>query len=221
LIKPSLAPAVIFIALISEWAFIWRMAVVWAVAAGLSLLLLGWGAHVSFVKQMLESLGWEYSWYYNSSIYVALDVLRARALTWVLKTIVILTLAWFAWQTRGSTWTVRARRHFCFLLMMVFSLVWSPTVYEHYLSLLFPFLIFIIVSAPSFSRQALTLVALIFVFSLAQNLIVVNWIRYGLKIDSLPELLLVALVKSAPLLLTMGLMWRHRGELQAAGQKVS
>ena len=218
LIKPSFAPAVVFIALISEWAFTWRMAVLWVAAAGLSLVTLGWPVHVSFVNQMLESLGWEYSWYYNSSIYVWLDILRARMplviiLTYALKTMGVLTLVWFAWQSRRAGWSPAARRHLCFLLMMVFYLVFSPTVYEHYLSLLFPFLIFIVASASSFTRQALRLVALIFAFSIAQNLILVNWVRYGFEIDSLPELLFVALIKGAPLLLTMVLMWRHRDEV--------
>ena len=218
LIKPSFAPAVVFIALISEWAFTWRMTVLWMIAAALSLLLLGWPVHVSFVKQMVESLGWVYSWYYNSSIYVWLDILRSHTplaivLTYALKTVVVLVLAWFAWQARRATWTHGARRHLCFLLMMVFYLVFSPTVYEHYLSLLFPLLIFIVASASSFSRQALTLVATIFAFSVAQNLILINWVRYGFNIDSLPELLFVALVKGAPLLLTMVLLWRHRGEV--------
>jgi hypothetical protein len=192
--------------------------VLWMSAAALSLLTLGWPVHVSFVNQMLESLGWEYSWYYNSSIYVWLDILRTRTplviiLTYALKTAVVLTLAWFAWQARRANWTAGARRHLCFLLMMVFYLVFSPTVYEHYLSLLFPFLIFIVASSSAFSRQALALVATIFAFSIAQNLILINWVRYGFDIDSLPELLVVALVKGAPLLLTMVLLWRHRHEV--------
>jgi hypothetical protein len=57
------------------------------------------------------------------------------------------------------------------------------------------------------------MIAMIFFFSMGQNLIVVNWVRYGFAIDSLPELLFVALVKSAPLLLTMGVLWRHAGEV--------
>ena len=218
LIKPSFAPAVVFIALVSEWAFTWRMALLWLLAAGLSLLLLGWPVHIAFVNQMIESLGWVYSWYYNSSIYVWLDILRTRVplvivLTYALKTSVVLTLAWFGWQARRASWTASARRHLCFLLMLVFYLVFSPTVYEHYLSLLFPFLIFIVASASSFSRQALTLVAVIFALSIAQNLILINWVRYGFEIDSLAELLFVALVKGAPLILTMVLLWRHRDEV--------
>lgn len=220
LIKPSLAPAVVFLACISELAFVWRIAALWVGAAAISLLLLGWPVHVSFVKQMLESLQWEYSWYYNSSMYVSLDILRAHvhqgiflALTYALKAAVVITFVWFAWQSRRAHWTAAARRHLCFLLMMTFYLMWSPTVYEHYLSLLFPFLIYVVASSKDFSREALTLVALVFLFSIGQNLILVNWVRYGFEIDSLPELLFVALLKGAPLLLTLVLMWRHGREL--------
>jgi hypothetical protein len=220
LIKPSLAPAVVFLACISELAFVWRMAALWTGAGALSLLLLGWPVHVSFVNQMLESLQWEYSWYFNSSIYVPLDILRAHVhqaifliLTYALKAAVVVTFVWFAWQARRRPWTAAARRHLCFLLMMAFYLVWSPTVFEHYLSLLFPLLIFIVASSTSFSREALTLVAAIFFFSIGQNLILINWIRYGFEIDSLPELLCVSLFKGAPLLLTMVLLWRHGTEL--------
>ena len=220
LIKPSLAPAVVFLACISELAFVWRMAALWTGAGALSLVLLGWPVHVAFVKQMLESLQWEYSWYYNSSIYVPLDILRAHVhqatflvLTYALKAAVVVTFVWFAWQARRSDWTAAARRHLGFLLMMAFYLVWSPTVFEHYLSLLFPLLIFIVASSRSFSREALALVSLIFVFSIGQNLILINWVKDGFQIDSLPELLVVSLIKGAPLVLTMVLLWRRGSEL--------
>jgi hypothetical protein len=86
-------------------------------------------------------------------------------------------------------------------------------VWEHYLALLFPLLIYVVAARGHFSPPAIAVVALIFVLSVGQNLILINWVRYGFQIDSLPELVGVALVKSAPLLLTMVLLWRHAGEL--------
>lgn len=224
LIKPSLAPAVVLLACIAGLAFLWRMAVLWAGAAALSVLLLGWPVHASFVDLMLRSSQWEYSWYYNSSLYIAIDIMRQAAGTGVLRTVllaltyglkaaVVLTLLSIAWQARLEPWTAGARRHLSFILMMVFYLVWSPTVYEHYLSLLFPFLIYVIASHTYFSRQALLLIALIFFFSIGQNLILINWVRHGFQIDSLPELVAAGLFKSAPLVLTMVLFWRHTDEL--------
>jgi hypothetical protein len=151
---------------------------------------------------------------------VPLEVLRAHVhqttfllLAYALKAAIVVTFVWFARQSRRRPWTSAARRHLGFLLMMAFYLVWSPTVFEHYLSLLFPLLIFVVASSKSFSREALTLVAVIFLFSIGQNLILINWIRYGFEIDSLPELLFVALLKAAPLALTMVLLWRHGSEL--------
>ena len=121
-------------------------------------------------------------------------------------------MLWLAWRSRREPWTDAARRHADFLLAVVFFLLWSPTIWEHYLSLLFPLLIFVVASSAHFSRQALILVALIFVLSLGQNLIVVNWFRYGFSFESLPALVGIALFKSAPLLLTLWLLWRHAHE---------
>jgi hypothetical protein len=47
----------------------------------------------------------------------------------------------------------------------------------------------------------------------AQNLILIDWVRAHVAFDSLPALLAAAIVKSAPLLLTMVLLTRHRDEL--------
>ncbi len=121
-------------------------------------------------------------------------------------------MLWLAWRSRREAWTDAARRHADFLLAVVFFLLWSPTIWEHYLSLLFPLLIFVVAASTHFSRQALIMVALIFVLSLGQNLIVVNWFRYGFAFDTLPALVGAALVKSAPLLLTLLLLWRHADE---------
>ncbi len=224
LIKPSLAPAVALIACISGWAFLWRMAVLWVVAGVLSVLILGWTVHTSFVDLMMRSSQWEYSWYYNSSLYIAIDILRQAAgagmlhlvflgVIYAMKAAVLLTILSMAWQARTEPWTAAARRHMSFLLMMVFYLAWSATVYEHYLSILFPFLIYVVASHTYFSRQALILIAMIFILSIGQNLILINWVRYGFQINSLPELLAAGLFKCAPLLLTMVLFWRHADEL--------
>lgn len=225
LIKPALAPAVLFLACASGLAYLWRMAAVLAGTGVLSLVLMGWPVHAAFLDLMRRSSQWEYSWYYNSSLYVWIDALRTYAgqtgalgvlllgVTYALKGAVVLTVVRLTVQSRRSGWTAAARRHFDFSLAVLFFLVWSPTLFEHYLSVLFPFLIYIVATRAHFSRQALALVALVFILSIGQNLIVVNWLRHTFAFDSLAELVGISLYKSAPLLLTMVLLWRHAGEL--------
>ena len=223
LIKPSLAPTLILLGGLTGVAYVVRLAAVMAVVGALSLVVMGWPVHLSFLDLMARSSKLTYPWYFNSSIYVVVENLRVYAgpdaarvpllvLTYALKASVVLTVLWLAWRSRREPWTDAARRHADFLLAVVFFLLWSPTIWEHYLSLLFPLLIFVVASSAHFSRQALILVALIFVLSLGQNLIVVNWFRYGFSFESLPALVGIALFKSAPLLLTLWLLWRHAHE---------
>ena len=227
LIKPSLAPTLILLGALSGFSYALRLAAALAVAGALSQVLMGWPVHLSFLDLMSRSSRLTYAWYFNSSLYVLIENLRLYAgpgaasgalrlvflgLTYALKASVVVLVSWLAWRSRREAWTDAARRHADFLLAVVFFLLWSPTIWEHYLSLLFPLLIFIIASQAQFSRQALVLVALIFVLSVGQNLIVVNWFRYGFAFESLPALVGIALFKSAPLLLTMWLLWRHADE---------
>ena len=99
--------------------------------------------------------------------------------------------------------TYSARRH---------TLLWSPIVWEHYLALLFLPLIYVIAAKAHFSRAALATVTAIFVISVAQNLILINGVREQIAIDTLPEIVAASVVKSAPLLLTIVLLTRHRQE---------
>ena len=227
LIKPALAPAVLFLVCVSGLAFLWRLAAVLGAAGLLSLALMGWPVHAAFLDLMARSSRLTYAWYFNSSVYILIDSIRGyvgaqttESLRWIftgvtiaLKAAVVLTIVWLTVRSRREALPVQGRRHLDFTLAVVFFLLWSPTIWEHYLSLLFPLLIFVVAARTDFSRQALALVAAIFVLSIGQNLIVVNWVRYGFEIDSLPELVGASLVKSGPLLLTLILLWRHGGEL--------
>ncbi len=228
LIKPALAPAVLFLAGVSGLAYLARTAALLAVVGAVSLLLWGWPVHAAFLDLMLRSSGLVSPWHFNSSLFILIDNLRVYfgpaattgalrvvfvGLLYALRGAVVLTIVWLAVRSHRERWSVAARRHFDFLLAVVLFLFWSPTVWEHYLSLLFPFLIYMVAARAYFSRQALILVALIFLLSIGQNLILINWLRSGVEFDSLAELVAVALFKSAPLLLTMVLMWRHSAEL--------
>jgi hypothetical protein len=228
LIKPAFVTAVALIAIVSGVAFFWRIAVTGAVAGAVSVIVMGWPIHAAFLDLMQRAGQITYAWYFNSSIYVLADNLRIYArhalgpdamrvelllLTAALRLTVAATVVWLLVRSRRESWTPAAHRHFRYMLAVIFFLLWSATIWEHYLSLLFLPLIYIVATRRHMSRAAMTAVAVIFVLSIGQNLILVNWVRYGFDIDSLPELLAVALVKCGPLLVTLVLLWRHRREL--------
>ena len=227
LIKPALAPALLLLAAVSGVAFAWRLAATLAVTGVLSLALTGWPAHAAFLDLMRRSSGFAYPWNFNSSIHTVLVSLRQYAgpaapaevrqalsiASWMVKGVVIIGTLWLLHRGRRETWPAPARRHFYFVLAIVFFLLWSPTVWEHYLSLLVVPLTYVIAAHAYFSRRALAIVAAILVTSVAQNLILINWVREHVEFDSLPVLVAAAIVKSAPLLLTMVLLTRHRDEL--------
>ena len=225
LVKPALAPAVLVLAAVAGFAFLWRLGVVLAISGALSLVLMGWPVHAAFLELMSKSSQLTYAWYFNSSIYILFNTIQAYAgsgsdwarilagLTFALKALVVATALVLTYRSRRQDWPEAARRHFDFTLATLFFLLWSPTVWEHYLSLLFPFLIFILATREHFSRQAVAIVGLIFLLSIGQNLILINWVRYSFAIDSLPELVVITFIKSGPLLLTVWFLWRHAGEL--------
>ena len=227
-IKPALAPALLFLLCVSGVSFLWRTAAVLAAAGLLSLLALGWPIHAEFLDLMRRSSGHTWAWYFNSSLYIVLDNLRMYAggpaasgavslwltiASYAIKLAVVITLIGLIVRSRRSNLSAAARRHFDFTLAIIFFLVWSPTVWEHYLSLLFLPLLYIVATREYFTRQALAIVGLIFVLSVFQNLILINWLRDRFAFDSLPGLIGIGLLKSGPLLLTMVLLWRHGGEL--------
>jgi len=218
LIKPALAPAVLLLACVSGFAFFWRITALMGASGVLSILLLGWPVHASFLDLMNRSSGMTYAWHFNSSIYILIDSLRLHAgteagLTYAAKATVVATILWLMWRNHREPRSVAARRHVDFLLAIVFFLLWSPTIWEHYLSLLFPLLIYIVAAKAHFRRSALAIVTLIFALSIGQNLIVINWLRYGFPFDTVPALVGITLFKSGPLLLTILLLWWHGGDL--------
>jgi hypothetical protein len=95
------------------------------------------------------------------------------------------------------------------MLAIAFFLLWSPTLWEHYLTVLFPLLAYIVASREQFSGRARALVSVIFLLSLGQNLILMDWLRGRFAFDSAVTLTGIALLKSGPLWLTLILLWRH------------
>lgn len=228
LIKPVLAPALIFLLCISGVAYLRKAAVLLAVVGTVSLMWMGWPVHMSFLTRILGEVQDIRPWAYNSSLYVVIGTLRTAVgapatsgfstllfsgLTYGLKALVLGTTAYLAVKSRRQRWPDPARRHFDFLMALLFFLLWSSTLWEHYLAVLFLPLVYIVASSQHFPRRALALVAAIFALSVGQNLILIEFLRARFTLDSFAELVGIGLFKSGPLLLTLILLWRHHPDL--------
>jgi hypothetical protein len=228
LIKPAFAPGLLLLGLVSGFRFFRATAVLLLVIAGISVLVMGWSIHEEFLVRMLEGSRRSTTWLYNSALTVWIENLRVlsdpdpttysrppllSALVFMIKVAVLALFVWLYASARARPWSSRARLHYHYLLAVLFPLLIAPVVWEHYLSLLFLPLAYFVAAHRHFSRSALWTVGLIFFFAIGQNLILVNWLDARFTYDSASELLIVGLFKSAPLLLTLVLLWRHRDEL--------
>jgi hypothetical protein len=228
LIKPSLAPAVAFLMLVSGPRFLWRSIVVFSVAGVVSVAGLGWPVHASFLALMRASSQRTYAWYFNSSLFVLIDNLRAglgdradsgalrtllAAMPFVLRFAMVGLVGLLTLQSRSAGWVPAARRHFDVQMAVVLFLLTSLTIWEHYLALLFPLLICLLATRLSTDRAMTRLIVAIVAVSFAQNLVLVDLVRQRVAVDSLARLMMVALVKTGPLLLLVVLLTRYRRQL--------
>jgi hypothetical protein len=228
LIKPAVAPALLFLLCVSGLSFLRKTVVILSVVGLTSLALLGWPVHLAFLTFVRGGVQSTYPWYYNSSLYILVDNLRTAVgsqadagvyrlllagLTYGVKATVLATVVFLTVKSRAQGWSDAARRHFDFVMAILFFLLWSLTVWEHYLAVLFIPLVYVVAAREYFSRRALVIVGSIFVLSLGQNLILTDLLRSRLTFDSLVALLGIALFKSGPLLLTLVFLLRHHAEL--------
>lgn len=222
LIKPALAPALLFLLCVSGLRYLRNTVVILGVVGLLSLVMLGWPVHQAFLNRVLTEGQAKFPWYHNSSLFILAEALRSwlpgrtaagdllvTTATYALKAIVLATFGYLVVKSRTRRWPDAARRHFHFVLAIAFFLLWSPTLWEHYLAVLFPLLAYIVASREQFSGRARALVGVIFLLSLGQNLILMDWLRGRFAFDSAVTLTGIALLKSGPLWLTLILLWRH------------
>ena len=231
LIKPAFAPLLAFLLCVSGLTFFYSAGAVLIVAGLVSLLLLGWPIHMTFLDRVLKDSQATFEWYSNSSLYVLINNLRDSlgpaatagaytvlftALGLGMKILALGTVIYLTMKSRRLVASAQARRHFDFLMAIAFFLLWSSTLWEHYLAVLFPLLVYVVAASRYFSRRALVLVALIFLLSIGQNLILTLFLRDHFQFDSVVAGLGIALYKTGPLLLTVILLWRHNAELFAS-----
>lgn len=160
-IKPVLATALVFLMIVSAGRFA-RLTVVYIATFGLvSIAAMGWDIHMEFMSKMLGNAGFTARWYFNSSIYTFISELQNwtaqqqnevysqaffQIANLVMKISVIATFALIYVKTRNRLPTEETKAHFTFLLSVLFCLLISQTVWEHYLSFLFLPLAFLVVS---------------------------------------------------------------------------
>jgi hypothetical protein len=137
------------------------------------------------------------------------------ALSTAIRLGVVAFFAWWIRSSRSQDWSTPARRHFDFTLALLFFLMVSQTLWEHYLSLLFPFLAYAVATRGSFSPSGRALLVAIFALTMGQNLILMLFLRDHFSFESAAAIMGISLFKSGPLLLTAVLLIRHRGEIFA------
>jgi len=163
---------------------------------------------------------------HNSSLTVVLENLRLlsvpgataysrpaalAAAILLVKLAVVALFAVLAWRARRLP--SPARWHALFLLSVLFALLVSPIVWEHYLALLFIPLAYLLAVRSELDKPSLWAMGLIFLFAIGQNLVLVMWLETTFTFDSAPELVAIGLLKSAPLLLTLILLRPRQGGL--------
>lgn len=213
LIKPALITLLALLILLAGWRFLGWTALYGGIAAVLSLATAPWALHLAFMSKMLSGAGRTFPWPWNSSLAILVGPLPAGwpqvTASLLLKAMVFVTFLHLIVRSRAHTWPPPARRHFHLLLAVLFFLLISATVWEHYLALLFLFLSYVVAQARAFPRPALFLVVAIFLLALGQNLIVVDALRHRFDFTSPIATAVVSLVKSGPLLLTLIFLWHH------------
>ncbi len=227
LIKPAFAIALLFLVAVSPLVFL-RNAIVISLATGLfSIGMLGLEIHREFFEQLRRGLKEVHPWFYNSSLYVPFENVKAlwkpdiftgrewllSALQFALKAVVVITVVKLIRQSRLWSWSGPAKLHFRFLMSVLFFLLMAQIVWEHYLSVAFLFLAYLVACRRHLQPATIRLVASIFFFTMGQNIIFVMFVRDHFAFNSLAELLLIGFLKSAPLYLTLILLLTRSNDI--------
>jgi hypothetical protein len=217
LIKPAFVFGLMFLTLFSGWRFFMNVAGLLALGGVASLVTMGWEAHQAFLSAMAQGSQQSAPWFYNSSLYVVSENLKLIGIhnriidiaVVMGKGLCLAVCCFVIFKSRKSQLPETARRHFDIHTAVVFSLLVSQIVWEHYLTALFPLLVYFAASKNYFDRSGLWLGAAIFAAAAWQNLILVNLIRSLNSFDTLPGLIFIGIVKAAPLLLTLLFVSRY------------
>lgn len=228
MIKPAFMPCLVFLLCVSGFQFLVATVVVSCVVGLVSLGVMGWDVHLEFLMKMMTGAGTTYPWYFNSSIYILGEHLRLLAveqnptsglgaimggINAAVKFLVVVMFGMIIMKSRSQEWMESGRRHFHFLMAVLFALLIGQTIWEHYLAMLFLPLAYLIASKHRLSRGSQLLIAGMIFLAVGQNLIVTHFLQETFQFESLVSLVLVCLFKSAPLLMMIWFLVRHYREL--------
>lgn len=221
LIKPVFAPGLAFLFLFSDNRFRVASVVLSALAALGSFALLGWDVHMTLLQQLAHESGQLATPYYNSNMfgwvepaflnltdYENLSALPGglKLLTTGLRLAVIGGLVWMLLRLNRTSVAPVAKAHFAFVLSIMIPLILSPVVWAHYLAIFFVPLAHMLAFRREFPSLMLITISGALLFSVFQNLLVVNKIINKIDLDSWAEVFLLTAAKSVTMLLIVAAM---------------
>ncbi|MGH8549529.1 MAG: glycosyltransferase 87 family protein [Methylococcales bacterium] len=228
MIKPAFATGLGFLMLVSGMQFFTLACILLGLFGLFSIALIGWPLHLEFLLKMLGHSAFIAPWYYNSSLYILVEQPKIwlethdpltnllPAFKILIPTVKLAFLSGFVWlvlKSRPSLVSGPAKNHFRFNLALLFFLMISQTLWEHYLALLFIPLSFILAAKNRFNDEARAIVWTIIFLSIGQNLIFIHWLQSIFTFQSLPAQIAICVFKTAPLWMTLVFLWRHHRSL--------
>ena len=129
------------------------------------------------------------------------------------KTAVVATFIYLVRRMRSRLAGPQERAHFAFLLAILFFLLFSQTLWEHYLSFLFIPLACLLAVPQCFERLHGWLLALLIAVMPLQNLIVVRLLQSRFDLDTLTGLLPVLIIKTLPLWLAWYMLLKYNDNI--------
>ena len=230
-IKPAFALGYAFLLLAAGPRFLAFSLLHGAWLGALSIAVAGWPLHLEFLQKMAANSGRIAPWTYNSSIWIvpaeisrwiagpgAESLAPPRWLVLGLQASIVAGCAALAWSTKRRPLPGAARVHQQWMIALIFFLLASQTAWEHYLAVLFLPVAFWLAAWDRAPRPVQRAVAAVVVLSVPQNLIFTTALAKVLPSESLPAILAVTLLKSAPTLIVLWLLVRHRAAWEATYQ---
>jgi hypothetical protein len=231
ILKPGFGIAAIILFCWSADRFRIAAALAGVAFVGASALVLGFDINLDFFAQTKTEAGFVQAPWMNSNPFgwvealfvppqdFLIDTLRAPWLDGLLLSLRVCTVGLVVLFTALTAQRIEdptERRSVIYTGALLSALVFSPTVWSHYLMLLMPWIATLLAVArrlPVLARLALAGVILSSVF---QNFRVVTRLEAWTGFDSQAEILAIGLAKSLPLLLVLGLVIFGRDALAAA-----
>jgi hypothetical protein len=190
-----------------------------AVLGALSVLAVGWPVHRVFLDRMMIGLGDDRLWQYNSALSVlflnfsvpwpgAID--RLRMLGALVRLAIAAWLVALVWRSGRSWADGPGRRLYVVFMGVLFFLLTSEILWEHYLMVLLVPALFVLLQRELFSGRAVGLMGASVVACVGQNIGLTLLVDRFVVVETPLEALATGLWKTAPLLcMTVFLLTSH------------